>query len=262
MLLDLHVHTSHSIDARGTPEEFAAKARSRGVGTLAFAEHVDFDPTDPGYGAYSYERAVEDVARARAAGADVLLAVEIDYQDRFRDEVERFLGGKDFDMVMGSVHYLFGELMMNGGFFARHGCAEAQEEYFRRVLSMVKTGLFDVVGHLDLVKRYSIPHCGPFDEAPWRDATEEILREVVSRGMAIEVNSSGLREAPRATFPSSTMVTLYRRLGGEYITVGSDAHAPDELGRDVDAALDVLDRAGFWRATVFRGRKAEVVSFR
>ncbi len=259
MLVDLHVHTAHSIDATGTPEEYAAEARARGVETLAFVEHVDFEPTDPGYGAYSYERAVEDVARARATGTDALLAVEIDFQDRFRDEVQRFLDGKAFDMVMGSVHYVFGELMMNDGLFARHGRRKAQEEYFRSVLSMVGTGLFDVVGHLDLVKRYSTRHCGPFEEEAWRGAIGEILREVLSRGMAIEVNSSGLRQAPRSSFPSSATVKLYRSLGGELVTVGSDAHAPGDLARGVDEVLNVLDRAGFRRMTVFRGRRPEAV---
>ena len=80
--------------------------------------------------------------------------------------------------------------------------------------------------------------------------------------MAIEVNSSGLRQPPRATFPSSATVELYRRLGGEHVTVGSDAHAPDGLCRDVDVALKALSRAGMRRVTLYRGRRPEGVPFR
>ena len=110
-LVDYHCHTGLSADAKGSPREVCLRAVEIGLAELAFTDHVDTDPSDPCYGHYDYERAFEAAERCReefAGRLAVRLGVEIDYQERHRDEAVRAIGGRGFDVVIGSVHYLAG----------------------------------------------------------------------------------------------------------------------------------------------------------
>jgi histidinol-phosphatase (PHP family) len=112
-----------------------------------------------------------------------------------------------------------------------------------------------VIGHLDIVKRYGVQHYGPFDPGRYAEAIDAVLRACVDTGIGLEINTSGLRGPPRETFPTLPVLCRYRELGGEILTIGSDAHTAGDLARDIPQALDLAAAAGFRAIALFVDRQ-------
>lgn len=256
--IDCHVHTvDFSCDAVATLEEFVARGHCLGLEVISTTEHVDFDSRDGCYGHYDYARHQLQRARLRAHPADglaVLTGAEVDYQKQFDTEVRRFMDTAEYDFCIGSVHYARGEAIFLPSFYDVSE-RENYEAYFEEVLSAVQSGLFDVLGHLDIVKRYGVPHYGSFDPACYADEIDAILRACVDTGTGLEINTSGLRGPPQETFPALPVLQRYRALGGQVLTVGSDAHVAADLARDIPLALDLAKAAGFEAVTLFVERQ-------
>lgn len=147
------------------------------------------------------------------------------------------------DFVFGSVHNI-GSVKLRR-FMESKTKDEAYAAYFREVLQMVQSTDIDVIGHLDLAKRYFFPRFGDYAFAEYRGIITEILQTAIARGIGIEINTSGYRNAVGVPYPSPDVLTLYRDLGGRRITIGSDAHSADVLAKDFDRACDMLRAAGF-----------------
>ena len=258
--IDCHVHTvDFSCDAGATLEALVARGHRLGLEVIATTEHVDFDPRDGCYGHYDYAR--HQLQRARlcehpADGLTVLIGTEVDYQKRFDAEVRQFMDTAEYDFVIGSVHYARGEAIFLPSFYDAPE-RENYEAYFEEVLSAVQSGLFDVLGHLDIVKRYGVPYYGPFDPSCYADQIDAILRACVDTGTGLEINTSGLRGPPRETFPSLPVLQRYHALGGRVLTVGSDAHVAADLARDIPHALSLAKAAGFEAVTLFVERQPD-----
>jgi histidinol-phosphatase (PHP family) len=228
-----------------------------GLDLLTTTEHVDFDPRDYCYGHYDQARHVaqREWVRGRSFGRlKVLIGVEIDYQVRYETEVRSFLRDAAYDLVIGSVHYAGGGLIFAPSFFAVPE-RESYQAYFEQALAAVRSGLFDVLGHLDIVKRYGVEHYGPFQPARYAEQIDALLRACVETGTGIEVNTSGYHGPPGEPFPSLAVLSRYRELGGELLTVGSDAHVVEDLGRDIPLALELAQHAGFEAIAAFVDRQ-------
>jgi histidinol-phosphatase (PHP family) len=259
-LVDCHLHTAaFSGDAEATLGGFIARAHELQLDLLTTTEHVDFDPGDSCYGYYdeARHRAQRECVRARSFGQlKVLIGVEVDYQVQYEAEVRSFLEGAAYDLVVGSVHYARDEFIFARSFF------DAPEQrnykaYFDQALRAVHSGLFDVFGHLDIVKRYGVEHYGPFQPARYAEPIDALLRACVETGTGVEINTSGYRGPPGEPFPSLPVLRRYRELGGELLTVGSDAHAVKDLSRDVPLALELAACAGFRAIAVFVDRQPQ-----
>ncbi|MBN1642456.1 MAG: histidinol-phosphatase HisJ family protein [Anaerolineae bacterium] len=278
--VDCHVHTAaFSGDASATLAGYLARGRALGLSWITTAEHVDFDPRDACYGHYDagghrtqYERLRTQYERLRTQGnaqqaagdaglrtapceePGVLIGVEVDYQPRYADDVRRFMEQAACDLAIGSVHYVRGEFVFGPEFLARPE-REAVTAYFEEALHAVRSGLFDVLGHLDIFKRYGVQRYGPFQPDRYRDAIEALLCACVETGTGLEINTSGYRGPPGEPFPTLPVLRRYRELGGEVLTIGSDAHHVEDLGRDIDRGLDVARAAGFEAITLFIDRQ-------
>ena len=213
-LVDLHVHSTCSIDGASTIEEYAAQAVGLGLAEVGFCEHVDLDPRDRGYGYFDPERHDWEMETARAAACGVVLrqGVEITYQSGLEAALRAWLAGHPCDYVIASVHLLdypdgwaiISEPEAMGAYFASHTERQAYGPYFVELLRAAQSGLGDVLGHLDLVKRYGVRQYGPLDPAAFEEEIREVLGAAAQRGMGLEINTSGLREAPGATSPALT----------------------------------------------------------
>lgn len=257
-LVDCHLHTSDmSCDASSPLSAYILQGRKLGLAAICTTEHVDFDPNDYCYGHYSRARHEVQKTEVRAApddGLQVLIGVEVDYQRRYEADARQFLHGTDFDYVVGGIHYARGESVFLPSFFDAPE-QENVEAYLDEVLGAVHSGLFDVIAHLDIVKRYGVRHYGPFDPTRYADAIDTILRACVETGTGLEINSSGWRGPPKEPFPTLHVLRRYRELGGQVLTVGSDAHHADDLARDIPRAVDIALEAGFNAIAVFADRK-------
>ncbi|MFO8057513.1 MAG: histidinol-phosphatase [bacterium] len=266
---DLHVHSSLSHDGEGTIEEYCELAVSQGMKAIGFAEHVDLDPRDMVSFQHDYEEYQHRIAEARQRYGDrlvVRMGAEIGYVPRIEKDIRDYLKERHYDYVIGSVHSVFnGEAGISEEYealetFARHELSEVYNEYLSQVFNMVLSGLFDVVGHLDLVQRFGITrHPDPVEWGPYYGVLRRILEGAGKREMAVEINSSGLRQPPKDTYPCLEILSLYRELGGEYVIMGSDAHRPADLGAGIPRALKNAMDAGLSRFVLFRDRLPEVV---
>jgi histidinol-phosphatase (PHP family) len=264
-LVDLHVHSTCSADGGSSITEYAARAQALGLVEVGLAEHVDFDPRDQDYGYLDlagYDREMA-AAQALVPGIRLRQGVEIAYQTCREEEIRGWLAGQSWDFVVASVHLvdyaddwaIISEPRTTGGYFAQHNARQAYPPYFEELLRAARSGLADVLGHFDLVKRYGVDYYGPFEPAHYEDEIRSVLRAMVDNGLALEINTSGLRQTPGEPYPGLEVLRWYRQLGGAALTVGSDAHHVADLGAAIDDALSLARVAGFRAVATFKNRQ-------
>ena len=198
-LYDDHVHSHFSIDGHDSVLALCQAATENGLAGLAITDHFDTEPSDPGYGTYDFDRLRLAVEQARAVyGGElaILVGAEVCFQPAYARRVADFLRACPLDFVLGSAHYARGEFV-DPAYCARHSAAEAYARYFEAVEAVVASGLFDSLAHFDLAKRYATGVHGPFDPAPHWPRIERILRLLIERDMALEINASGWRQAKK-----------------------------------------------------------------
>lgn len=264
-LVDLHVHSTCSADGESSIADYAWRARVMGLAEVGFCEHADFDPRDQDYGYLDLAHYDREVSAAQAAVPGVRLrrGVEITYQTCREDEIRTWLAAQPWDYVVASIHlidYADGWAIVSepgtaGAYFAAHSQRQSYIPYFGELLCAARSGLADVLGHFDLVKRYGVAHYGPFEPAAFKDQVRAVLRAAVEGGVGLEINSSGLRQSPGEPYPGLEVLRWYRQLGGEILTIGSDAHCADDLGAGIAEAVDLAREAGFRAIATFEGRR-------
>jgi histidinol-phosphatase (PHP family) len=266
-LVDLHVHSTCSGDGLSSIEEYARRAEVLGLVEVGYCEHVDLDPRDGDYGHLDPGHYDREMAAARAAthGVHLRQGVEITYQSGLEESLVAWLARRPWDYVIASVHlvdYTDGWAFISepgamGAYFAGHSQRQAYGPYFAELLRAAQSGLGDVLGHFDLVKRYGVRHYGPLDPVAYEEEIREILRTAVHSGMGLEINTSGLRQSPGEPYPALTVLRWFRELGGEILTVGSDAHHAGNLGDGITQALAMAQEAGFPAIATFAERRVK-----
>jgi histidinol-phosphatase (PHP family) len=233
-------------------------AIARGIREVAFTEHVDFGPADPpDY--FRPEEYLADIENCRASYGDRLTiraGAELGDPHIFGEQAQAVLERVAFDVVIGSVHYAEGMQVAWEAPFFEQPLRQAYEAYFREVVRLAAEGEFDVLGHLDLVKRDARKFGKVYDgPEPYADMIRAALRSTVERGKGIEINTSPLRKGQPEPCPSLEVLRWYRELGGEILTIGSDAHYPDHVGSCFEVALEMARATGFARLAQFEGRR-------
>jgi histidinol-phosphatase (PHP family) len=260
--LDAHLHTDLSPDADVPVDAYAALAVERGLDELAITDHLDFDPRAPAFAGASFserERIVRDAAERWADRVAIRFGVEITYESAREPEVRDHLARHSYDYVIGSVHvmsYSPYTAQRVAAFVAGRPLAAVVMPYFDEVIAAARSGLFDTIGHLDYVKKYLHPLVTPIQLASAMELYEPVLQVLVDEGVALEVNTSGLRQPPRETYPSPAVVARFRELGGRRVTVGSDAHRRHSFAFGLDAGYAAAASAGFEALAFRRGGPA------
>lgn len=258
--LDAHLHTDLSPDSDVPIDAYATQAVERRIPEIAITDHVDFDPTAPAYAHSTFaqrERIVRGAAERWAdRGVAIRFGVEITWDRRWEADIREHLARHAYDFVIGSVH-----VYRDSPFAAEHVGAwvqgrslrEVVAPYFDEVEAAARSGVFDALGHLDFVKRYLAPHISAADLGAAPELYEPILRALVETGTALEINTSGLRQAAGETYPSPAIVARYRDLGGRAVTVGSDAHRADSFAWALADGYAAATDAGFADLAFRRG---------
>lgn len=122
----------------------------------------------------------------------------------------------------------------------------------QKLYELSASDLYDCLGHIDLIKRYAYRNKVPFDMDKYLDELTPVLKNVIQKGKGIEINTSGLRQEVGQAMPSLAILKLYRQLGGEIITVGSDAHTVKDVAAGFSEAAELLETAGFSAYATFR----------
>ena len=233
------------------------QAISLGLRQVAFTEHVDFVPADAGYGFFRPAAYLAEISRCRQLFGDqltLLAGVEIGEFHRFRSQANALLDAHRFDLVIGSLHWV------------KQGCGpqsripqpqpmdRAFRDYFNELQQMCSVGGFDIVGHLDVVKRNGCDIAGQYNVLDHEKAVRSILDAIIRNGIALEINTSTLRRAANQTSPGQAVMTWYRQMDGMLLTIGSDAHTPADLAAGWETAVKMAQAAGFTRLTSFANR--------
>jgi histidinol-phosphatase (PHP family) len=262
--LDAHLHTDQSPDSNVPIDAYAALAVELGIAELAITDHVDFDARDPAY-EYTTFAARERVVRAAAdrwaaRGVEIRFGVELTYNRRWEADVRAHLARHRYDFTIGSVHDWPDSPYVDrrvASWVAGRPLSEIVKPYFDEVAAAAQSGLFDTIGHFDVVKRYLHPHILAADLAAQPEVVEPALRAIAESGTGLEINSSGLRHRVGEAYPSAAVVARFRELGGRRVTVGSDGHRTDWFAWRLDAAYAAAGATGF-ESIMFRRGDAPV----
>jgi histidinol-phosphatase (PHP family) len=268
-LCDTHTHTARCGHAGGRDEEYIEGAIARGLNAVAVTDHVPFywlppDRHDPTLAMAPEElpRYVEAVLalKERYRGRiEVLLGLEADYVAGQEERLARLLESYPFDVVLGSVHWLDGWWVDAPSSLPRYrlGAAEVERiwaEYARTVIAAAASGLFDVLAHLDLPKKF-----GFRPSLPFAGAQEEVVEAVAAAGCAVELSSAGRRKPVGEDYPSPELLAALTAAGVPLV-LSSDAHAPAEVGWGFEQLLATARAAGVDTAVVFRQRRATALA--
>lgn len=261
---DAHLHTPLCKHAGGEPARYADEARAGGVGEIVFCDHA---PAPDGYDAQhrmdlaqfpEYRRAVRALGESRDRPR-IGFGIEADYYEGCEGFLRDWLPAQDFDLVIGSVHFIgdwgFDD-PLQAGVWDSVNVVGAWGRYFDLIGRLADTGMYDVVGHLDLPKKFG----HRIGEADLRDVACPALDRIAASGMAIEINTGGLRKPVREIYPSPVLLSLVRARGIP-ICFGSDAHAPDEVGYAFGDAVALAEAAGYRGYVRFQGRKKTATPF-
>jgi histidinol-phosphatase (PHP family) len=264
MIVDYHMHLrdpAETIDHTvAGVERYVQAAGERGIDEIGFTEHVYyFEQTSEFWtDAYQNDRCVYDldvyvdaVVAAKERGWPVKLGLEVDYVPGAEREMAELFGRYPFDYLLGSVHYADGfAIDAEPGAVEKLGPDEAWRRYFVWLRNAARSGLFDSLSHPDLIK-----HHGPRPDAEtvaWLH--EETADAIEAADVCVEVSAAGLRKPVGEVYPDPALLEGCRRRGVP-ITTASDAHVPQDVGINLERAIDHARAAGYDTVTVFDARQ-------
>jgi histidinol-phosphatase (PHP family) len=258
--LDAHLHTDLSPDSDVPIDVFAEGAAELGIAEIAITDHVDFEPGTPAFEYTTHaqrERVVRDAAERWAdRGVAIRFGVEVTWDTAWEADIREHLRRHAYDFTIGSVHVYRDSPYAPenvAGWVAGRSLAAIVAPYFEAVGAAARSGLFDALGHIDMVKRYLVPHVTAADLAAAPELYEPVLVALVESGTALEINTSGLRQAANETYPAPAIVARYRELGGRAVTVGSDAHRAETFAWALADGYGSAEGAGFDTLAFRRG---------
>ena len=260
-LVDYHIHTARCGHARGEMAAYVERAIRAGLPEMGFSDHIFLywlpsDQRDPelAMSEEQFDGYVEEVLRLRREHPEITirLAVEADFIVDQEQTLKGILDRYPWDYVLGSVHFIGDWGMDDGRYVSRYDEWDIDalyEHYFDLVLRAAESGHFDTMAHLDLVKKF-----GHRSRKDLVDLYARVAKRLAAAGVAIEVNTAGLYKPVGELYPHLDLLTACRKAGVP-ATLGSDAHAPEEVGRDFPLAIEHLRAAGYERIVAYEGRR-------
>jgi histidinol-phosphatase (PHP family) len=261
---DYHMHTPLCHHAVGEPTEYAAHALKLGLTEIGMSDHNpmvrdDFDDWHMAIG--DLDDYVEKVRKAQRdhPTLSIKLSLETDYLPGHEDWIRELAGRHPWDYLIGSVHYVSDSWDLDNpkklSEWKERDAFEVWSIYFERLTQAAASGLFEIIGHADLCKKfcfYPVEDCTPL--------FERFVSTAKKHDVAIELNTAGLRKDCKEIYPSPSLLQLAARAGVP-ITFGSDAHAPGEVGMNFAEAMQLAARFGYTHRCRFTQRKRELVAF-
>lgn len=256
---DYHIHTTFS-DGKALPEDYISAAIQAGLSEIGFSEHLSLFRENQDWvmnpdNAPEFVNHIENLKK-NSNKIIVKTGMEVDFFPGKEKEIELFLDRFDLDYRIGSVHYL-GEKTVDLGpeFYEGKTIDTLFESYFEHVMAAASSGLFDIIGHCDLIRIYGYKPSA--DPEPLYRKLAGIMKK---NNVAFELNTNG-RNRPMADFyPDRRFLNVFRQENVP-VCVNSDSHMPSRVGQYFDEAYDLLRLAGYTEMAVFTGRRREMMPF-
>lgn len=271
-MVDYHIHTGHSIDASGSIAEYCDQAVNLGLEEICFTNHCELDPErNDSFIRFNGERepfsrdglvklqseiySAQD--RYKKNGLTVKFGIEVGYYQGIEPKLEKIFKDIDLDFVIGAIHCLDHVCIDSsrecGRYFEDHEAQELIDNYFRAVEGLIRSHMFDSVAHLDVYKKYGLNHYGKvIYDIPDRIIVP-IFEMIRDNHLALEMNTAGMRFM-NEFYPAPALMKLACQLGVRLLSIGSDSHRPDDLGKDLALAMDHLKSCGYEAVYTFDKR--------
>ena len=263
MLWDTHMHTYFSSDSEAGIQEMIEAAITAGIDGVCFTDHMDVDypyevPQGFCFDMAEYYQAMTEAQNQYKGKFPVRIGMELGLQAHLKDRLPGMAAAYPFDFVIGSSHLVHGMDPYYTEYFEGKEEDKAYREYFESILeNLAAFDCFDVYGHIDYIVRYGPNQNQFYSYGKFADVIDEILRTIIPKGKGIEINTAGFKYGLGHPHPTEQILKRYRELGGEILTIGSDAHKAEHVGFGFGKVPGILQEAGFRYYTVFKQRKAE-----
>lgn len=250
-MFDSHVHTKFSSDSKMEIIDAINASRKLNLG-LIITEHMDVGFPSIDSNTFCIPDFFNEYSNYRSN--KLLLGVELGMRPDLIDDVKNVALSYPFDQIIGSVHVVDKMDAYPKSFYEGRSKTEVYEQYLKYMIKCIKTHDFiDTLGHIDYIARYN----NYFDKELYYDEyieyIDEILKLLAEKGKAIEINTNRLSKHDAAV----NLMKIYKRfkeLGGKYVTIGSDAHTPESIGRSFNIAKEICDTCNL-RVVHFKERK-------
>lgn len=279
-LIDCHTHTQFSVDSEADLGMCAERADRLGLAAYAVTDHCEcnswypaehYSDDDDMHDSYRYKDCFLDSVAAVTAlkekyngKLNLICGVEMG-QPQAAPEAAAFINADErVDFIIGSLHQIRGEkdfYYIDYMDLGTDKIYDLLERYFTELNEMCRTNSFDVLGHLTYCLRYMKQRHGiEPDISRFDDIIADSFRTLAQNGKGIEINTSGLRQGFGETFPNLRYTKLFREMGGEIISVGSDAHTAEDIGKNVRDGIEIAKAAGFTRIAYFKKRQPQFIA--
>lgn len=253
-LIDCHLHTNISPDAdkRVTVEKYCKRAMELSLTAIAVTEHIEVNNWSKEHETFELSMAANTAAKKQYPF--LISGLEMGQATQNFELAEKIMSDKRLDFVIASIHELPGQEDFAFINYRNVDIKKLLRENFMEILKLCKWGRFDVLGHLTYVLRYMSKAGITADLSPYNDLIAESFKELIAKGKGIEINTSGLRQQYGKPFPSPKYIKMFREMGGEVISLGSDSHTMRDFAANIREGAEIASEAGFKYFTIFKER--------
>src|SRR5262245_14845946 len=254
---DYHVHTDNSFDCRAPMADMCAAAIQAGVSEIAFTDHLNNHLMDIDLGYYNPDRYFDDLAYCRRQFPELIIkaGIEVGEPHRWADKALPILERYPYDVVLGSLHWVGNQSMFDPNYFRAYPQSRAFGNYFAELTAMIRHGGFDILAHVDLPKRVGFDVYGEYDSRRFEDAMCAVWEACIDNNITPEINTKGVRCRVAELHPAGVALRWYAEMGGQQLTLGSDAHHPSSVADNFDLARQSALEAGFTHVCRFERRQ-------
>ena len=262
-MYDMHIHTNNSHDCSQSIDDVCTAAIEANLEGIAICDHADMGPCDVPGSYESIQLCIEQVKEARQKyNYPILQGIEMAEACYDREKAEKILDLCNYDVVLGSVHYVEYEGISDS--YARTDFSMMSHkdiygffsEYFDRISQMTDTDDFDVLTHLTCPIRYiNGKYNKGYDVMDHRRQIKDILGKIITKNIALEINTSGFATPLMDYMPQGEIVQMYSDMGGKLVTTASDAHTPPLVGNEIQNALQLIKKCGIDHYCIYEQRK-------
>lgn len=262
MFYDYHMHTYHSADSQAPMEDMIKESIKLNLKEICITDHVDYDIIGNPNVKVDYNKYTEEINKYKNLYKDKITikkGIEMGFQKHLLDKCSKDIIENDFDFVIASIHTINKHELYTGDFHKGKTQMESYEGYYKELFQMVKKyNNYSILGHVDLIKRY-----GNYDnilpDSLFTDYIEAILKTTIQNGKGIEVNTSCFRYNMPDLTPSTNILKMYKELGGEILTIGSDSHNPTQIAYKFPEVYEQVKNIGFKYICTFTKMKPEFI---
>ena len=264
---DLHLHTEYSFDSETPVRDMIEGSIRKGLKLICITDHYDRDYpirggviTQNAIDCKKYYNHISGLREEYKDKIDVRIGIEIGFQPWLGEFYHQLVNEVPFDMVIGSMHVISGGEPYFREIFGGRTDEDVYYDNFVETLENIqKCWDFDVLGHIDYIVRYGDEQDKYYSYERYAPEIDKLLKRLIELGKGIELNTAGFKYGLPFPHPHPDIIKRYKELGGEIITIGSDAHIPSHIAYDYHKVGEILDYAGFKYYTEFKDRKPSFV---